>query len=79
MQYWAVIVLVMVGGGALVLVAYAVLRNFSPPKTEENYSMRPEQLAYMRDLRQRNLDNLVAEMTARGYHQAVCIVIFSRI
>jgi hypothetical protein len=69
----------MVGGGAIVLLSYAVLRNFSPPETEDNYSIRPEQLAYMRDLRQRNLDNLVAEMTARGHHQVVCIAILLRI
>ncbi|KIW06966.1 uncharacterized protein PV09_02625 [Verruconis gallopava] len=67
MQYWAVIVLVMAGGGALVLIAYAVLRNFTDPDNQETFSFSEEQLRYMRELRQRNLDNLVAEMTAKGY------------
>jgi NAD kinase len=72
MQHWAVILLVMVGGGALVLLAYAVLRNFSAPEDEHSYGFRAEQLAYMQDVRQQNLDALCAEMM-RGYPKSVSI------
>lgn len=71
MQHWAVIVLVMVGGGALVLCSYAVLRNFADPDKEDNYGFSDQQLAYMRSVRQQNLDNLYAEMAGRGYPRPV--------
>jgi hypothetical protein len=61
----------MVGGGALVLCAYAVLRNFSDPETEDSNGYNDEQLAYMREVRQRNLDGLCAEMMAKGYPRVV--------
>ena len=64
MQYWAIILLVMVGGGALVLMAYAVLRNFTTPESEENVGFREEQLGYMRDVRARTLEGLYAEVVA---------------
>jgi hypothetical protein len=58
MDAWVVILLVMIGGGAAVVIAWAVARNFMAEEKEDNYGMRPQQLSYMRDLRERNLTSL---------------------
>merc|ERR1711977_502374 len=60
MDAWLVILLVMLGGGASVLIAYAVMRHFFPANDDDNFTMRPQQLAYMRDVRERNLEGLYA-------------------
>ena len=65
MDAWLVILLVMLGGGAAVLCAWAIARHFTPEVNEDDYGMRPQQLAYMRDLRERNLTGLYSGMRAK--------------
>lgn len=71
MDYWLIILLVMLGGGAAVLIAYAVMRNFFPVDTDDNLGFRPDQLAYMRDVRERNLEYLYAGFKTKGHPRNV--------
>jgi hypothetical protein len=75
MDAWLVILLVMLGGGALVLLAWAVARHFTPEDNDNNYGMRPQQLAYMRDVRERNLTGLYAGMRGKTGPKTVSAVI----
>ncbi|KAJ9606645.1 hypothetical protein H2200_008653 [Cladophialophora chaetospira] len=51
-----VVLLVILGAAGTVCVGFATQRLFSKPEPEDNFNQkRPEQVAYMRELRERNM------------------------
>ena len=51
-----VVLLVILGAAATVCVGFATQRLFGKPEPEENFNQKkPDQMAYMREVRERNL------------------------
>ncbi|KAF2442908.1 hypothetical protein P171DRAFT_486877 [Karstenula rhodostoma CBS 690.94] len=59
------VVLIMLAGGALVVVIYGLAR-FMFPEKENMKPVGPEQADYMREVRVRSLNNLMADYAPRG-------------
>ena len=70
MKYAVIILLSVLGAGVLVLVAFAMIRHLSTRHglvdSTQTHELTTEQLNYMRQFRQRNLDSL-AEIAAQDY------------
>jgi hypothetical protein len=65
---WALVILIMLGSGAFVVVVYGLAR-FMFPEKEGMKPIGADQADYMREVRSRNLNGLIAEMTPRGPHR----------
>ncbi len=51
-----VVLLVILGAAATVCIGFATQRLFGKPEPEENFNQkRPDQMAYMREVRERNM------------------------
>ncbi|KAK7188012.1 hypothetical protein DPSP01_003098 [Paraphaeosphaeria sporulosa] len=59
------VILIMISGGALVVVIYGLAR-FMFPEKEGMRTVGAEQADYMREVRVRNLNNLMADYAPRG-------------
>lgn len=62
---WLLVFLIMLGAGALVVVIYGLAR-FMFPEKENMKPVGAEQADYMREVRVRNLNNLIADYAPRG-------------
>ena len=47
------------------------MRHFFPANDDDNFTMRPQQLAYMRDVRERNLEGLYAGVRPKHHPKIV--------
>ena len=58
----------MLAAGVVVVCAYGILRHMTPEKPIEK-SISAEQADYMREVRERNLNGLMAEFAHKGAHR----------
>ncbi|KAJ4360129.1 uncharacterized protein N0V89_000689 [Didymosphaeria variabile] len=63
---WALVFLIMIGGGVLVVIVYGLAR-FMFPEKENMKPVGAEQADYMREVRARNLNNLLAQSVPRSH------------
>lgn len=64
---WAIILLVMLGGGFAICCGYAMFRFYYEPSDETKWAKRrPEQDAYMREVRERHWHEM-SKRTGGGY------------
>lgn len=61
---WALVILIMLASGVVIVCLYGVLRHFTPEKPTEK-AISPEQADYMREVRERSMNGLMAEMVPR--------------
>ncbi|EAT90132.1 hypothetical protein HBI56_045150 [Parastagonospora nodorum] len=67
---WAIILLVMLGGGFAICCGYALFRFYYEPSDETKWaSRRPEQDAYMREVRERHWHELSRRTGGAAYFQ----------
>ncbi|KAF9734509.1 hypothetical protein PMIN06_006712 [Paraphaeosphaeria minitans] len=65
---WLLVFLVMLGAGTVVIVIYGLAR-FMLPEKEGLRPLGAEQANYMREVRVRNLNGLLADYAPRGPHR----------
>ena len=65
---WALVILIMLAAGVVVICLYGILRHFTPEKPVEK-AVSPEQADYMREVRERSMNGLMAELVPRRGQQ----------